>query len=360
MNLQIAENLRRLRQERNMTQAELAERLGVSYQAVSRWENKGSYPDIELLPSLAALFGVTVDYLLGNAERRAGRAFWDRLYSMEGDAERIAYLRETHRAYPEDMEVFFRLCEALWEPEECRRLTEEFLAVCSIPFLRERAIKHVIFVLDEEHVLPYMWEKNIPEEAWDELLEERYLVRGETGKHREKRQWLLREYLRQAFIRLSGPGINELCTDPAEGVLGARTVLSLIEVLTDSRLPPEHPVAGDGGPDLWYHERIWAGITLACAEAAAGNGDAAMRYLTDAADLISRVRSLSKDTVLSHRTPEMDTLDRPRARCATRYSEDMERAFAHPAFEYLRKDPLYTARFQLCRRVFLSAEGDGR
>ena len=65
MNLRIAENIRRLRQENNLTQVQLADRLGVSYQAVSRWENETTYPDIELLPLIAAVFGVTVDYLLG-------------------------------------------------------------------------------------------------------------------------------------------------------------------------------------------------------------------------------------------------------------------------------------------------------
>ena len=66
MNLRIAENIRRLRQEQNLTQAQLADRLGVSYQAISRWENETTYPDIELLPTIAGLFGVTVDELLGS------------------------------------------------------------------------------------------------------------------------------------------------------------------------------------------------------------------------------------------------------------------------------------------------------
>ena len=61
MNLRIAENIRRLRQKQNLTQVQLADRLGVSYQAVSRWENETTYPDIELLPNIAAFFGVTVD-----------------------------------------------------------------------------------------------------------------------------------------------------------------------------------------------------------------------------------------------------------------------------------------------------------
>ena len=53
-----------LRKEKGMTQEELAEKLGVSPQAVSKWENGQSCPDISLLPRLAAIFGVTTDLLL--------------------------------------------------------------------------------------------------------------------------------------------------------------------------------------------------------------------------------------------------------------------------------------------------------
>lgn len=65
MKLQIGENIKRLRKEKDVTQDELAEVLGVSYQSVSRWENKQCYPDMELLPVIADFFGVTVDNLLG-------------------------------------------------------------------------------------------------------------------------------------------------------------------------------------------------------------------------------------------------------------------------------------------------------
>ena len=54
-----------LRKEKGMTQEQLAEKVGVSAQAVSKWENDISCPDITLLPLLAELFGVSVDELLG-------------------------------------------------------------------------------------------------------------------------------------------------------------------------------------------------------------------------------------------------------------------------------------------------------
>ena len=61
-----------LRAERNMKQNELAERLGISAQAVSKWENDVSAPDISILPELARVLGVTVDELLTGEKRDAG------------------------------------------------------------------------------------------------------------------------------------------------------------------------------------------------------------------------------------------------------------------------------------------------
>ena len=52
------------RKEKGFTQEALAEKLGVSPQAVSKWENGATCPDIALLPKLAKLFDITVDELL--------------------------------------------------------------------------------------------------------------------------------------------------------------------------------------------------------------------------------------------------------------------------------------------------------
>ncbi len=54
------------RKRLNLTQEQLAEQLGVTAQAVSKWENDQSCPDIGILPKLAAIFGITTDELLGS------------------------------------------------------------------------------------------------------------------------------------------------------------------------------------------------------------------------------------------------------------------------------------------------------
>lgn len=69
MKLNIGETIKSLRKERNITQEELADILGVSFQSVSRWECNMYYPDVELFPTVADFFGITVDKLLGINEK---------------------------------------------------------------------------------------------------------------------------------------------------------------------------------------------------------------------------------------------------------------------------------------------------
>ena len=64
MKLKIAENIRKLRHNLNLSQEQLAERLGVRFQAVSKWERDERMPDISLLPAIAEIFGITTDELL--------------------------------------------------------------------------------------------------------------------------------------------------------------------------------------------------------------------------------------------------------------------------------------------------------
>ena len=61
--MKIGENIRAMRLRQGLTQEQVAQQLGVTYQAVSKWENGTNTPDIALLPDIASLFGVTIDAL---------------------------------------------------------------------------------------------------------------------------------------------------------------------------------------------------------------------------------------------------------------------------------------------------------
>ena len=63
--MSIGENIACLRKQKGWTQAELGEKLGVSNQAVSKWELGITMPDVMLLPTLADIFGCYIDELFG-------------------------------------------------------------------------------------------------------------------------------------------------------------------------------------------------------------------------------------------------------------------------------------------------------
>lgn len=68
MNTTLGKRIAALRREKELKQDELAEKLGVSPQAVSKWENDQTCPDISLLPLLAKTLGVSVDELLSGKQ----------------------------------------------------------------------------------------------------------------------------------------------------------------------------------------------------------------------------------------------------------------------------------------------------
>ena len=71
MSTTLGKRIAALRREKGLKQDELAEMLGISAQAVSKWENDLTCPDISLLPSLAKILGVSVDELLCGKEEAA-------------------------------------------------------------------------------------------------------------------------------------------------------------------------------------------------------------------------------------------------------------------------------------------------
>ena len=99
MKLNLAENIRKKRREMNLSQETFAERLGVSFQTISKWERGECYPDIEMLPQIANFFGISVDTLLGAdlcKEREDVAAIQDELrkFDMLRDEKTLVCLAE--------------------------------------------------------------------------------------------------------------------------------------------------------------------------------------------------------------------------------------------------------------------------
>ena len=119
MNITIGENIKKLRNQKGVTQERLAESIGVTPQAISRWESESGYPAIEYLPDIASFFGISVDELLGIklSEREARR---EGVYTTINHIEDCGYnptaidlLREAHADFPSDMKISLSLAKAL-------------------------------------------------------------------------------------------------------------------------------------------------------------------------------------------------------------------------------------------------------
>jgi len=86
-----------LRKQKSLTQEQLAERLGITFQAVSKWENGNSCPDIGLLPRLAEEFGVTLDTLFGREapEAETSQTIGDVPWHEDGKLRAVIYIGKT-------------------------------------------------------------------------------------------------------------------------------------------------------------------------------------------------------------------------------------------------------------------------
>ena len=124
MQLNLGSNIRQLRRRDKQTQEQLAEALGVTAQAVSRWESGGSYPDMNLIPSIANFFGVSIDELFGYTDQREQkiddkvRRIHDMIRMNRGIDHNIndciALAREALLEFPGNEKLMLSLASALY------------------------------------------------------------------------------------------------------------------------------------------------------------------------------------------------------------------------------------------------------
>lgn len=125
MQLNLGSKIRELRRRDGRTQEDLAEAVGVTSQAVSRWEAGGSYPDMEAMPAIANYFGVTLDELFGyqgDRDRKVEEIIrkvdaFDIKSRGDGDwlDECLSILREGLAEFPQNERLLITLADTLSE-----------------------------------------------------------------------------------------------------------------------------------------------------------------------------------------------------------------------------------------------------
>ena len=129
MQLNLGTKIRELRRRDGRTQDNLAEALGVTAQAVSRWESGGSYPDMEMIPAIANYFHVSIDELFGYHDEREEKikTILDNatkiltkqgltMYkgSLSDDVEEcVNMLRAASEEFPNEPKILLKLAQAL-------------------------------------------------------------------------------------------------------------------------------------------------------------------------------------------------------------------------------------------------------
>lgn len=115
--MSIGATIKKLRRDKNITQEQLAEMLGISTNAVSQWECDKTAPDISHLPVLANIFEVSADVLLEidiakskkQSEVKEFTTKYAELHSQGKTEERLNLCRAMQKKYPNDETVLFSI-----------------------------------------------------------------------------------------------------------------------------------------------------------------------------------------------------------------------------------------------------------
>jgi len=323
MKLDFANNIRRLRLAKDLTQDSLAEELGVSEQTVSRWEGntKPSYPDIELLPVIAEFFSVTVDELLGcskaQSEERLER-MWEEVDACEKDGnKRIEILQKMHEEYPNDFDIMHSICETgafhvadRYTPENValvRECATRILEECTNKHYRERAVVAIV-IIENEDMLDSVLDRYTSDTDISryQLLEWRYARRRpeEEEKYKDIRQRNFLSCITGCFSIKSGN--TDDMEDSKYRMWHSKMMLGIINALTGN--PVSDSISGDGEVDLWSGYRINSGMSLTKALLRLDRANEAMDILEETVSLAEKVYSIPAGTALTFRCPGLDRL----------------------------------------------------
>ena len=189
MNITIGNKIKDLRRSRKLTQEELGEALGVSFQAVSKWENNIALPDIALVPTIARYFGVSIDELFDYSKNDIDQEvdeICNRAYEFrESDpAKSRAILEEGLEQYPDNEIILNNMLYVINysdAPDETIKLASKLIERTSDSEVRYDSLRFLAYAYkakgDIESAAAAI--EQIPEIYFSKLTEIAFLFDGE-------------------------------------------------------------------------------------------------------------------------------------------------------------------------------------
>lgn len=299
MNIDLQATLREYRRKKNVTQEQLADHLGISAQAVSKWERGEGLPDISLLPAIALYFGVTIDDLLNVGQARIDETVkaWQteshRLKNAGENEKNLALWEAAYAEMPNDCRVMAGLMGAInrrahWPcpPEEAERiiaLGERILDEAKDTELREDAIQRLCYTYDSigdrENALRYAKMGGSMYTTRDDLVSS--VLDGEEGVKATQ------EYL-VALIQLATLAIGRMST---QGEYSREERIRLNEAIIGFWLH----LFSDGNVGFYAHDISYRYTIIAIQYAELKNADGALAALENCARYAVRAVEANQD-----------------------------------------------------------------
>ncbi len=310
MNLQLASNIRRLRREKNLTQDDIATELRISYQAVSRWETGASYPDVELLPALAAILDVNMDVLFGmdrQNEEQVISQYRKEVKTVE-NADALIKLTERYVSeYPSNTYLKYRLISSYKNKglpiaesklSELRRICH-FIIEHTDDYWRDDAISDMISIEAEDNLDVWLLAlDNMTVVSSEKALTERYYYRNEIDKYNKAIQKDIISSLTKMFADDFCKRDAKTYKNAASRAEGQQLILKTIDVFRDPTVEA----------DAWLETRMFAYMRLAAGQFGSGHMEEGYLALEKAVDLYITYDELPDGKELSYNCSALDML----------------------------------------------------
>ena len=209
--MNIGSKIKELRKKRGITQEQLANAVGISFQAVSKWENNIALPDIALMPLLANYFGVSMDELfdfsLLEMENEIKKIVENAYEYRESDPEKSRQILEDGlKVYPENDILLNNLLYVIADADETIEIASRLAEKTRLDEVKYDALRFLAYAYKKKGDLKSAESaiEQIPEIYFTKLTEMAYLLEGEPKfRAAEKQKWISFENLLQMMWKLA-------------------------------------------------------------------------------------------------------------------------------------------------------------